>query len=267
MHTFFEKINVFNNISFDEMYHQYTIDGKRTVSVTKVTGAVRKPFDEAYWANQKATERNAAGEKKPDGTDWTPDDIKLEWRRNNLISTVLGSACHKYIESAMANKFERYPAASIKETFSGEDPVSPRYVKVIAHMNKFISDIKGKMIPVKSEVVIGSPKYLVCGMIDQIFFNKKSNQFELWDWKTNSKFDVTSKFFLEPPCDHLEDCKLTEYSLQLACYKHIFQEMTGIPLGNSYLCWFGDKEPTYHVFKCLDLDKEAVQLLEKANRG
>ena len=43
----------------------------------------------------------------------------------------------------------------------------------------------------------------------------------------------------------------------------MFQEMTGIPIGNCYLCWFSEEQPAYKVFKCKDLQTEAVQLLNK----
>jgi hypothetical protein len=120
------------------------------------------------------------------------------------------------------------------------------------------------MYPVKSELVIGSPKYMVCGMIDQIFYNNKSQSFEIWYWKTNTKFDTTSRFHLEAPCQHLEACKLVEYSLQLHCYKRIFEEETGIEIKNCYLCWFSEANTSYKVMKCVDVAAEALTLLERA---
>lgn len=260
MYSFFEKINVFNNILYDDKYHKYTIDGKPTVSVTKVTGSIKPPFDEI------AKSESTAARMTAEGNPITAEEVRAQWKRNNLISTEKGSAVHKYIESAMANKFERYPSDHIRAVFGATeaDPVIHAYNKIISHVTKFVNDIKGRMYPVKSEVVIGSPKYLVCGMIDQIFYNTKSGKFELWDWKTNTKFDTDSKYKLLYPCEHLRQSKLDEYSLQLACYKKMFQEMTGIELGNSYLCWFSEANDTYKTFKCKDLEKEAEYLLTHA---
>jgi len=275
MHDFFEKTSVFNKIAFDDDWHSYTLNGTKTISVTKVTGAVTPPFIEKKVAWNTAKKMNAEANKVV----ITPDDLLLQWKRNNLISRAKGSAVHKYIETTLANKVQPYPkdivdneiAKDIKkfprlaELIQG-DPVKPLYDRIIPMVNKFVHDIEGRMFRVRSEMVIGSPRYMVCGMIDQVFYNVKSGGFEIWDWKTNSDFDTESKFKLESPCGHLDKCKLTEYSLQLNCYKRIFEEETGIPIKNLYLCWFSEKEPTYRVFKCKDLADEALFLLLNANQ-
>jgi hypothetical protein len=266
MFDFFEKTSVFNKIAFDDDWHSYTMNGQKTVSVTKVTGSVTPPFIE-----QKVVLQSAMKQKVD------PNKLLLEWKRNNLISRAKGSAVHKFIETSLANKVQPYPKDIVFNEFSKDfkkypglmeimpgDPVKPLYNGIIPKVKQFIADIEGKMHRVRSELVIGSPKYMVCGMIDQIFYNVKSGGFEIWDWKTNTEFDTRSDFHLEAPCSHLDKCKLTEYSLQLHCYKRIFEEETGIPIKNLYLCWFSEVEPTYKVFKCKDLSSEAAYLLQNA---
>lgn len=268
MFDFFEKTSVFNKIAFDDDWHSYTLNGQKTVSVTKVTGAVTPPFIEKKVALQSALKQKV-----------DPDKLLLEWKRNNLISRAKGSAVHKFIETSLANKVQPYPTDIVFTEFGKDfkkypglqammpgDPVKPLYYGIIPKVKQFISDIEGKMHRVRSELVIGSSKYMVCGMIDQIFYNVKSGGFEIWDWKTNTEFDTRSDFRLEPPCSHLDKCKLTEYSLQLHCYKRIFEEETGIPIKNLYLCWFSEAEPTYKVFKCKDLANEAAFLLQNASQ-
>ena len=282
-----QKLDVFSGIRFNPEYHSYTFDGHRTVSVTRVTGSVNPPFDEI------ARSEASAEKMRAEGKDITAEQLRRQWKLGNVVATAKGTAVPNYIEHAIAQKFLKYPLYDVMyeisdrmskeemfkdkfvgtkfvagvdpdifdKLYDGQDPVFPKYVKCTALVDKFISDIRGKMIPIKSELVIGSPKYMVCGMVDQLFYNLKSQQFEIWDWKTNTKFDTESKFHLNAPCAHLSQCKLDEYSLQLACYKHMFQEMTGIPIGNCYLCWFSEEQPEYKVFKCKDLPNEAVQLL------
>ena len=266
MFDFFEKTSVFNKIAFDDDWHSYTMNGKKTVSVTKVTGSVVPPFIEKKMVLLSAKKQGV-----------NPDKLLLQWKRNNLISRAKGSAVHKYIETSLANKVQPYPKDIVYNEFAKDfekfpalrelmpcDPVKPLYSAIIPKVRQFIDDIEGKMHRVRSELVIGSPKYMVCGMIDQIFYNVKSGGFEIWDWKTNTEFDTRSDFNLESPCAHLDKCKLTEYSLQLHCYKRIFEEETGIPIKNLYLCWFSELEPTYKVFKCKDLANEAAYLLQNA---
>lgn len=275
MQEFFQKIDIFNNIAFDDEWHTYTMNGKRCVSVTKVTGAVKEPFD-AVKKSKECVEKmikEAQLNGQPIPT-ITPEELQLQWAKTNLIARAKGSAVHKYIETTLANKVQRYPKDIVDNEFAKDfaknpsltfegDPVLPLYKKIVPMVNQFIADIRGKMYPVRSELVIGSPKYKVCGMIDQIFYNNKSQAFEIWDWKTNTKFETSSKFHLESPCEHLEACKLVEYSLQLHCYKRIFEEETGIEIKNCYLCWFSEAQPTYKVMKCVDVAAEALTLLER----
>lgn len=272
MYEFFKKIDVFNNISFsNDRWHSYRLNGKRTVSVTKVTGSVVPPFDKETRATEKAARLTA------EGTPTTAEQLINEWDLNNLIARAKGSAVHKYIETTISNKIQQYPLDLVECEFNNcVDPVTklprfndhipdvkPLYTKCTKHVDRFLADIRGKMYPVRSELVIGSPKYMVCGMIDQIFYNNKSGGFELWDWKTNTKFDTESNFKLLKPYDYLDQCKLVEYSLQVHCYKRIFEEETGIEIKNCYLCWFSEAQPTYKVMRCLDLAGVALELLEK----
>jgi len=289
MHDLAQKLDIFNAIRFDPEFHSYTFNGVRTVSVTRVTGSLKPPFNEA-----EKTESTAA-KMRAEGKDVTAEDVRIMWGKGNIISTAKGTAVHNYVENALANKFMKYPLFDVMlsltreaykkkllgavdpnvrfvagadpdifaKLFDGVDPVLPKYNVCVAHVDKFLADIRGKMIPIKSELVIGSPKYMVCGMVDQLFYNLKSGQFEIWDWKTNTKFDTESKYPLMAPCAHLSQSKLDEYSLQLGCYKLMFQEMTGIEIGNCYLCWFSEDQPTYKVFKCKDLQNEVVTILNQ----
>ena len=83
MHEFFEKIDVFNKISFDEDWHSYKLDGCRTVSVTKVTGSIVPPFEKEKKAAEKAAKLTA------EGTPTTPEQLINEWDLNNLYSSSL----------------------------------------------------------------------------------------------------------------------------------------------------------------------------------
>lgn len=298
MHKFFEKIDVFNNIQFIEKYHRYTIGGVPTVSVTKVTGSVKAPFN-AVTASQYSVKKY----NSEHGTNITPEELQAIWGAKNIVAAEKGTAVHKFLECALSNKFEFYPAEHISKVFgdtlvndvflplnvkelygtmtmrdffqmeavqrefgTDADPVKKSYDKIVNHVKEFLSEMRGRMFPIKSEVVIGSPKYLVCGMVDQIFYNIKTGQFEIWDWKTNSEFDIDDdecKYLLSEPLGHIKATKLNEYSLQLACYKKMFQEMTGIQLGQSRICWFSELEPKYRVFPCKPFEAEAEILLTK----
>lgn len=267
----FEKLDVFNNVKFYPGPHQYYIDERPAISVTSVVEKLIPKFKEKEQAAEKSLELGIPAEQ-----------ILLDWAKTNCVSTAKGSAVHEYIEHGLAGKHFDYPEAAVRKElarklcpnddpdgvevigrfFGGVDPVYPLYQKCIAHADRFLSDLRGRLIPIKSEFVMGHPEFLVTGMCDQIFFNKKSGQVEIWDWKTNTKFSMKSNFPLNAPCAHLTQCKLDEYSLQLSCYKEIFQDMTGIRVGACTICWFSEAQDRYFPIQCYNLSREARLIME-----
>ena len=131
------------------------------------------------------------------------------------------------------------------------------------HFLKFYSDIKGKLLPIKSEFIVGDEDYMLCGMVDQIFYNKKKKEFQIWDWKTNTKLKMENGFQkLIGPLAHLDDCEYTKYSLQLGIYKHIIEKNTNLKFGDSYITWFNENNKSYEVIECLRLEKEIKDMLD-----
>lgn len=251
MYEVFEELDKFNHIVYYDDPHTYEVDGVRMTSVTKLISKAEKPFDAAYWSQRKADEEGV-----------TADEIKARWKLKANIACEKGTAVHEYVENYLSNKVFPYPGNTIRAVFEGQDPVRHKYNKILPLVHKFCEDIKGKMIPVRSEFVVGDMEYGLCGMIDQIFYNKKSGKLELWDWKTNEKIDTTSKYKLLSPIDHISNAKLDIYSLQLSLYKHIIQKNTNLELGDSYLTWFNEENESYEIFKCHDYENEALTMIK-----
>lgn len=251
MFEIFEELSKFNHIVYHDEPHTYQMNGKFATSVTKLIGKFEKPFDADYWSKKKAEEEGV-----------TPEVIKARWKLKANIACEKGTAVHSYIENYLSNKVFPYPASHIRPLFEGSDPVRPKYDKIIPLVHKFVDAIKGKMVPVRSEFVVGDVDYNICGMIDQIFYNKKSGMLELWDWKTNEEIDTDSRYKLLDPISHISNAKLDIYSLQLSLYKHIIEKNTNLKMGDSYLTWFNEENDNYQIFKCRDYSKEAVIMIE-----
>ena len=210
-----------------------------------------KPFDTLYWANIKSKQLNIS-----------PDELICQWKYKADVSKLKGTIVHSYIESLLNDKNFEYPSEQINLLF-GNDPVLSPFDNIKNIINQFVIDIKDKMIPIASEFIIGDEEYGVCGTIDQIFFNKKSNQLEIWDWKTNKEIKIESKYFHIDSLSHIPDTELDHYSLQLALYKEIITKNTGIEFGNSYICWFNENQDTYKIFKTKQYLKEVRLILDK----
>jgi ATP-dependent exoDNAse (exonuclease V) beta subunit len=214
MYDIFEELNKFNNITYYDQPHKYLMNGKYATSVTTLIHKYQPPFDKdriAYFSAKKAG--------------ITVEEILAKWDLKAKIACEKGTICHQYMENFIQNKVFPYPVDHIRKIF-GNDPVKHSYDVISKQIETFCAHIAGKMIAIRSELVVGDQEYNICGMIDQLFYNKKSNMLELWDWKTNEKIDDYSEYPLLEPINHLNQSKLDIYSLQLSLYKYIIEKNT-----------------------------------------
>ena len=252
----YEELQKFNFVVYYDEPHVYYLNGnKADLSATKLISKFKKPFDSDYWSKKKADEEGI-----------TQEEMLARWKLKGDISCEKGTAVHEYVENRLANKVFPYPGAKIRSLFEGADPVKEKFDKIVPLVEKFITDTRGKMISIASELVIGDLEYNLGGMIDQVFYNKKSGKIELWDWKTNEKIDSDSRYKFNSPINHVPTSKLEEYSLQLSLYKHIIEKNTNLEIGDCYLTWFNENNETYKIFKCLDYSKEVEDMIS-AYRG
>ena len=99
-------------------------------------------------------------------------------------------------------------------------------------------------------MIVYDKESMIGCMFDILFWNIKAREFQIWDWKTNKKFDMeeTSRHFTGL-LYMLEDSDLEIYSLQLAMYKLIIEKNTNIKLGKSYVVWFSHNNDNYKVIE------------------
>ena len=71
---------------------------------------------------------------------------------------------------------------------------------------------------------------------------------------------------LEGVLSHLPDCELAIYSLQLSTYRYLIEKNTNIKLGDSYIVWFNEENPSYELIKCGDLRDDIVEVLKDYNK-
>jgi hypothetical protein len=66
------------------------------------------------------------------------------------------------------------------------------------------------------------------------------------------------------PISHLDECEFNTYSLQLNLYKYIIEKNTNLKIGDTYFVWLFEGNDNYQVFKCQDMSKEIVTMLNAA---
>ena len=231
----------FNDITFHDEPHKYYVGDKELISVTTLIHRYQEIFDENYWSKYKSNELGL-----------TQKEILRAWNFINKKGTIKGSAIHDYAENRFLNKKFPYPKQTILDEF-GFDPVLDEYLITKKHVDNFHKDVYGKLIPIRTEMVVYDRESLIAGMLDILFYNVKAKEFQIWDYKTNKKFDkqMSSRHFSDE-LFMLEDCDLEIYSLQLSMYKLIIEKNTGIKLGKSYVVWFSHNNDNYEVIETKD---------------
>jgi len=231
----------FNEITYFDEPHKYYVKGKELVSVTTLIHRYQEEFQEDYWSDIKSKEYGISQK-----------EVLRAWKFINNKGTMKGSAIHDYAECLFLNKVFPYPKQLITNHF-GFDPVLAEYNITKKHVDKFHKDVQGRLIPIRTEMVVYDWESLLGGMLDILFYNVKAKEYQIWDWKTNKKFDMEMKSrYMTDTLYMLEDSDLELYSLQLAIYKYIIEKHTGIKLGKSYVVWFSHNNDTYKVIETKD---------------
>lgn len=246
-----ELFRNFNKVKYDDIPHKYYIGDKQLTSVTTLIHKYEEEFDEEYWSDIKAKQFNLP--------QW---QIKDAWRYINKKATLKGSCVHNYGEFLFDNKIYPYPKDVVIEEL-GYDPIYEEYLIQTGHVKKFYNDYYDVFIPIKTELVVCDEEHLIGGMVDLIVFNKKTGQFEIWDYKTNKEFTFESERYLKGKLCTLEASDIEIYSLQLETYKHIIEKNTNIKIGGCFLVWLSHEEETYHVYETRKRDYYVKTMFEE----
>jgi ATP-dependent exoDNAse (exonuclease V) beta subunit len=239
-----EKLNYYDNnplFEFKEKYHKYYYDGKDFTSVTSFLKRFKEEFDSEKWSKIKADEAGVDQEK-----------ILEEWKQKNDRANEIGHATHEWIENFFKGVYQPIP-----KDFEIIDRIDK--------FNKIYYEKLTKLVPIKFEQRLFSTKLKLAGTFDALFSYK--DQLVIVDWKTNKKFDTSNSYGkkLLHPFEEEDECKLTEYSIQISLYALMLEEV-GLDIKMGYILYIGPNgEPELHRFNdyrdklrtyFVDLDKD-----------
>ena len=241
----FKELNKFNNVVFTENGHTYTIDGESATSVTTFIGKFKEPFKKDFWAAKTAQKENKELQ-----------EILDKWDSISQRACNKGSKFHAFAENYINNKI-------LPNTIYDFDLDKEAYDKIESHFLNFYENSKENLIPISSELCVGSSKLGICGMVDQLYYSVPLGGLVIFDWKTNKRLDYNSKFnnWMLDPISHLPECEFTTYSLQLSLYKYIIELETELKIEDCYIVWFNEKNDSYKLIQCADYEKEIVNML------
>lgn len=200
-------------IVFKADTHSYTsIDPSENITWTSVTSVIskfKKPFD------AEAISIKSSKNKKGKWYGMTPEDIKEAWKNESQKAMNLGTWYHNQRERDLLSC----------DTISREDIVVPIFKPVEVDGIKKAPDQKlGDGIYPEHMVYLKSAA--LCGQADRVeIVNGKVN---IYDYKTNKEIKTESYVNWEgvsdrmlAPLNHLDDCNLNHYALQLSFYMYM----------------------------------------------
>lgn len=253
--------DAFSNIKFFDKGHYYEINGEPALmSVSQIISKYETPFDK-----QKVAERVANRDGK------TINEVLKEWEWTKDYSCHKGSEFHLIVESFFQRKVvpinQKALIGFLKENSIHEEKTQiEKYYNEIANLVKNFKNFyewwKQDHVLIKSEFVVGDKKTKLCGMIDNLSYNKKTKELVLFDYKTNK--EIKRQGFngetLSSPLHNIPKCELGKYSLQLWLYKTILERNTPFKVGNPYIVWVAGKKD-YELIPTLNVKAEVEHIL------
>lgn len=250
-----KQLSVFDRITFVENTHTYLIDNKPAaeLSVTKTIKQFKKPFD---------IDKNAARIAAKTGA--TVSQIKEEWERNRDYSATLGTILHKYIECFYTKQIFDIKELNVTLGFDEKTKLKNNLPSLIQQFEHFCKE-NHHLLSVKNELVVGDlDDTKICGMLDMLAYNTKTQELEILDFKTNKKMQRFTPFGnLFYPFDKFTEGELNEYTIQLNVYKYFVEKYTDLKIEKLKVIWFNNQNLKYQVFELENLQDEIKLMIDR----
>ena len=248
----------FNNVVFKPANHSYFIDGKESkYSSTRLLKKWTPTFDSEKVAKIIAAKQG-----------FLVQDVLEKWDFERDFSCFKGTLLHEYIENFLERKLEEIDIEKLK-TFliQNNRNISEDLKRGILELNchlqafdEFYNWWKIEHFLIKSELVIGDCRGGgIGGTIDNLSYNFKTGKYVLFDYKSNKEVNTKNKYKekLLTPFQHLDNCELVKYSLQLLIYRKILKDNADIDIDveDCNIIWLS-REGEYKLYKILPLENE-----------
>jgi ATP-dependent exoDNAse (exonuclease V) beta subunit len=198
-------------ITFDPIKHAYlTEDQKEYLSVTKLISKYKVPFDPELAA------RKASRNKKSKWFGLSVEEIQKAWADESTRSTTLGTWYHNQREADLLEC----------KTVSYNDTLLPIYSPVYDDNGIKIAGEQKLTDGIYPEHFLYLASAGIAGQSDRITI--ANGKVDILDYKTNKEIKtqgfknyegITQKMLF--PLNHLDDCNMNHYALQLSVYMYI----------------------------------------------
>lgn len=263
--------STFKDITYQDSTHTYFHKDQPLQSVTQFLNSLKQPFDKNYWSVYKAYEfsgypvkmiwNSRTSFKTGDKIIYLYDDhshlkvqpeqILEQWEMEAIVGTTRGSYIHNFLEN-LENRLVD-PISLPNVDFSTIETIKfyTSLRKAESLCKEWYNATKEYLVPIAMEFIIGDPKLGLAGRFDRLYFNLNTQEYEIWDFKTDKKLNYENKYS-KLSLFNLPDCEYEKYSLQVSLYKKIVEDNLNIKLGQSRIVHFNIKEDAWSIIKAKD---------------
>jgi hypothetical protein len=238
-------------ITFESSSHRYADSLGRGpyTSITTIVKSLFPPFD----PDGSILARCAAKEGV------SPATLSQRWADASKSSCELGTRVHAVAESVLLGR----------DLIPPPPATSDRELRACAAAWSAATAIRQASAYVAPEQIIADPDSLTAGTMDLIAFN--DDCIKILDWKTSKEIKAESKYGSRalPPFQHLHDCELVKYSIQLLAYEWILLNAGYFPPHTkieSFIAWIRPDNPDVQWLPTLPLQNE-VNSIMRARRA
>ena len=170
------------------------------------------------------------------------DSIKIA---NKLINNYA-----KYSNYTVESLLEEWEETAKYGTYVHEEienwirhETKPKEIKSINGIN-WLKNYKMKSnFEIYPEMIIYSKKLKIAGTIDVLALDKNTKQYDLIDWKTSKKIEMSAyggKVGTKAATNNIPDCNYYHYALQLSLYRYILEEFYGLAIRDQLIAHLRD---------------------------
>ncbi len=250
-------------LKFNEKLHEYTVDGKKLISVTTLVKKFCEPFDGDKSAESVAFNMNKAikqlvkleyvsvsdeiKDRLHMSSPFNKTMIKSKWKMDGDMASKHGTEVHEALE----NYINKKAIVKFKDSRS-----YAKYVWGIEYLES-LSNVDR----IEPEMRICHLEHGIAGTIDTPIY-LKNGRVLISDWKTNKEIKIVGfrGLKMKEPLQHLDDCNYTHYNLQLSVYAYILEDEYGITIDGLEIVHLMEGE--YRVYNMPYLRDEVISMIE-----
>jgi ATP-dependent exoDNAse (exonuclease V) beta subunit len=203
-------------LKFNKKKHTYTYNKKDLKSVTTVINQIFPEFDARKIAKDISKGFKWRNSKKAVITQEEKDKEKMSyWLKNWKESAQFGTNVHNMIEEYINLGDTDY----ILQKYGPESEEGKRFKAFLSWYNSSMPSLKEPILLPEAQIFDYNLGY--AGTMDLIIKDDNGTCIII-DWKTNKDILKPGKA-LQPPFQHLDDSKMTRYTLQLSFYQYLME--------------------------------------------